>query len=822
MGWAHWLQSRIPYRWHQVRRWSVWHRPLEWVHRIRGVVTGWLFWRPRLRRFGIAVAVLAFLFVVSDRIGYWVWWGSYGLDSVPVLGVDFAAGYADWHDQRLRPLFVDRDDRVIGLYPIVGTSSDYAGDYSGDTYMAAAPQTVPEPWWRMVRLIEDGNRDAWYHINGIDLSQFVKIPYRTLVKGARIRGGSTLEMQLSKVMQRDTDVTGISLLLRKARDLLHAPMLSYFFERDPRHSLKDWYATHVPLLYHGDEQGLAAASHLLFNRAPAELSLAQQALLAAAVKNHLGLTHAVNWDQAKERGELALTQLHEAGGLSTEAFEEARHELRSMAFTGTPAPEPAVWSACTGQPQEEAQSPTQLQGRAAELALPVLLQASTELKEVRGANWWSGLERVALTLDLAQNCRTTRRIEATRERVFPQISTTLASRDEQGRVYGTLAVADRAGRIVRFYSDLSLPYYHGYGWEGGRLVLKDEWQEPRQIGSVGKVLASVVAGMEGDTPETEYFVARRYKRIGPYPNRPTLPFQNFDGSIGYEERSESGAMITARQAFARSNNLAVMQRLDEAQPGQEQLVQLVRDFGLTPPSIERATRVGQNLVVDIPMGNIRGSPRMVHRMMRAVGTGIAADGRGACAPHLVAGVWPTGRADEGPLAWSELMPASRVCERAREHYLANPEARDFVRTVLGGVVDCNYRRSSPMPCSEAASRLHGTAASALGRWSADRRPDDVRWHIAKTGTTSVQAERLRQEPVGTRTAAVTGVVALDGGQRYSYVTQVGARRSQGNGLGATVYGGDVAVLMRPVLADLIDKRTNEPATGVDSEGGNDG
>ncbi len=819
MSWYDELRSRLPYHWHQLRRWPGWHRPFAWLHRGRRLASGWLFVRPSLRRAGVGALVLVFLFAVFDRIGYGLWWGSYGLDSVPVLGVNFSAGYERWHQQRMRPLFVDRTGHVIGLYPIVGPREGRAGDPSGETYVVAAAQDVPEPWWRMVQLLEDGNRDAWYHINGIDLSQFLKIPYRYFFTDAGITGGSTLEMQLAKVMHRDTDAGGLQLLVRKARDILHAPVLSYYYAHAPGRSLKRMYATHVPLLYHGDEQGLTAASHLLFNEEPADLPLAEQALLAAAVKYHLGTTSSANWGPAKERAERALTRLQETGSVDPERVQREKERLRAMAFTGTPPAEPAVWAACTGAPSGQAvNASTQLQGRAANLALPALIEAETELIDARGRPWWRGLERIELTLDLAENCQAVARIDGRRERVLRRAGLSLAANDPGTTAYVAAAMADRAGRIRRFYSDLSLPYYHRYGWQQGRLTRRDQWQEPRQIGSVGKVVAAAVAGKEGDRPSTPYFIARRYKRIGPHPVGSRQPFQNFDGSTGFEERSAPGALIPAQRAFARSNNLAVMQRLDESPLGQSGLLRAVRDFGLVPPSRERATKVGQNLIVDIPMGNVRGSPRMLHRMIHAVGGGIAESSEGACTPHLVARAWTVGAADEDGLAWRDLMPVSRVCERVRERYFAEDSARQFVRAVLGGVVDCDYQNSTAAPCEATPSKHYGTAASALGRWSADQRPDRIRWHIAKTGTTSIGAERLSDARASTRLASVVGALQLDEGERYSYVLQVGSRGGRRHqGLGPGVYGGDVAALLRPWLAAVVEAGAGAHDPNADGE-----
>ena len=743
----------------------------------------------------IGLAITLGMVVVWERFAYWIVWSAEPASPTRIMGVDFSIGYEWWHDTRGRALIFDHSEQLMGLYPVIGESDSYAGDHAQGSYVTAHALDVPDHWWQMVRLLEDGNRDRWFHFNGIDLSQFLKIPYRYFVSGAGLTGGSTLEMQLIKTMNRDTDVSGFSLLVRKLRDILHAPLLSFHFKRHADHSVKDWYAHHVPLLRHGNEHGLAAASYLLFNTAPKDLTLAEQALLAAATRHRLGIDGRRNWGSARERGAAGLQRLHENGVIDARELEESTRELASLTMPPSLLVSQGESAPCGGRPV------SQLKQLGHVVSRGEFVQADAELRRVFGRGWWRDIGAVRLTLDMEQNCRARDKVDKVRENSFTSISSTLANRDRNGGVYVTAAMADEEGRIVRFYSDPHLPFYHHLGWSDGSIVVTDSHAEQRQIGSVGKLLVSALAGAEGDSPDDEYFVARREKRIAGMPRGVNQAFQNFTGETGFTDRSEYGALVSARSAFARSNNLAMMQRLTDSTRDQQQLAELVKDFGLILPADHHAGTY-TDLVVDIPMGNIRGSPNMMHRVIRAIQSGIAGDLRGACSPHLVHSVQRIGKGDV--VNWDDLMPDSRVCRRVKETYMAESSQAQFVRDVLSGVVECDIENPRGDVCDRTPSSRRGTAASNLGQWSASSLPDALRWHVAKTGTTSVRAERVSTQRASTRSAMVAGGFALADDRRYTYVAEVGARGDRtSTGIGSGVYGGDIARLMRPLINEVV-------------------
>ena len=115
--------------------------------------------------------------------------------------------------------------------------------------------------------------------------------------------------------------------------------------------------------------------------------------------------------------------------------------------------------------------------------------------------------------------------------------------------------------------------------------------------------------------------------------------------------------------------------------------------------------------------------------------------------------------------------------------LQKPQARDFIKKVLGAVVD---------------PKQHGTAGRSLGRWLPTRNPL-VNWHIAKTGTTSSREETFVQRP-GTLNAMITGAISIRG-CTYTYIAQVGPRGGEVD-IGPWVYGGHMGALVDTALLSV--------------------
>ncbi len=691
-----------------------------------------------------------------------------------IFGINYGGDYRHWHEKRARPLFVDNKQRVIGLYPgAVKVSSPY---------ISMRYDEIPQKWWEMVKLLEDGNQERFYHFLGVDYSQFLKIPYHILT-GQGSRGGSTLTMQLVKTMQTDQDSHTFN---RKIRDIIHATTLSLYLEEEEK---KIWFARHVPLLYGGNEQGLAVASLIIFGKLPVNLTLSEQSLLAAAIKYRIKPNSTAQWKRIKIRAQHALSLLLKQSPKEKKAIDKAFAELNRLKLPNLnnnfQLNSCKKWKA----------SSTLLGSRAIDVGWGEIIQAAAELRQWSGRDWWKNTSLVELTLDMKKNCKIRKKIEKKKDSLFRELSiaqqdkkveypNTLKARDKKRQVYTSLVLADKNARIQYYYGQPYFAYYNGYTLGKN---LYDSHFDTTKIGSTGKVIAAVLAGKEGDLPNSQYFVKRKQKIVSSKRESNSW-FQNAIGQtendrLGYFER-KGNALISSSQAYATSNNLAVLERMDRLK--NIDLFQVVTDFGFTVLK-NNDIYFNRDYRIDIPMGNILGSARTIHRMMHVVAkTGFNLPNEMGCSPFIVEHV------QDSKQKLISMHQNAKHVEKCRKisSYLNNDSTKEFVTKVLSGVVKNKHQNSG----------YNGTA-KGLAKWSEDN--INIRKHIAKTGTTSYKREVFGSKSA-TLHATVTGALVKKNGEFYSYLVQIGPRGSGvGRTLGPYVYGGHAAKLMIPVLEEII-------------------
>ncbi len=694
-----------------------------------------------------------------------------------VGGIEFGLAYAENVRARSFPLVFDQKGELLGILPpsVVGRTEG--------PYLSAPAREVPERWWQMVVALEDSHRGTFRHVAGIDWGGFAGIVL-DLFDGRVVRGGSSLEMQLAKTINVDTDARGLSLLLRKLRDLLHAPLLAHLTGDD----LPRWFATHTPML-HSNLHGLELAAHVLFHKGPAELDLAEQAVLAAAVRYRIPEKPSEKlWAQVRDRAELGLKRIRARDEITSDELEAALARLRAL-----PAPSPRSGRSC-----ERFSSSWKPDQRAIELGRDALVEAVRELQDRFGSDRWvDELASIQLGIDLDTHCRVRDVLANGHDRL---VRTARARQSRGGacrvgpagermardRSSLSLAVADETGTIVAYYTDreLDVPVYHGFNLRDGRPTWDyDPQRENRKIGSIGKLLVALLAAEEGDcagrgcTP-TRYFQQRRKKKRSP---QDTAVFANYDGNIGSTQPSER-YVVTPRQAFGGSDNLALMWRMRQGRWGRDRVEALIELFEFARPEAHF------NPVIDIPMGNLYGSPRTIHRALQAVGMALAGRSGGRCRPGIVVAA----RSRDGDVIDPVVLDAG--CQEVAA-LLDRPADRRFVRDALGATLEL---------VSGFGKEVKGTAYAGMGRYAAERDPR-IRWHIAKTGTTSSEE---RQGSSGmrppTENATLAGAIETADGRLYSYVAQV-RPKGEARSVGPCVYGSDVTELVAPILEMVLGR-----------------
>jgi len=149
---------------------------------------------------------------------------------------------------------------------------------------------------------------------GIDLFGIARAAVHNLQAGRIVEGGSTITQQLAWNLFLTHEKT----LGRKIREAV----LALQIER--RYSKDEILEMYVNQIYFGDgSYGIAAASRDFFGKTPAELDLAESALLAGLPRNPRDYSPRRNPDLAKKRRSLILRSMLDTGCITEEKMKEA-------------------------------------------------------------------------------------------------------------------------------------------------------------------------------------------------------------------------------------------------------------------------------------------------------------------------------------------------------------------------------------------------------------------------------------------------------------------------------------------------------------------
>ena len=164
-------------------------------------------------------------------------------------------------------MLLDREGHLLGA------------SIAADQQWRFAPvEALPEKYVQALLLFEDRR---FYHHPGIDPLAIARAAWGNLRDGRVTSGGSTITMQLARMLRNEPPRTLTSKIIEAARAL----QLEWRFSKD---ELLIHYASHAP--FGGNIVGLRAAAWRYFGRAPEELSWAESALLAV-LPNSPALIH---------------------------------------------------------------------------------------------------------------------------------------------------------------------------------------------------------------------------------------------------------------------------------------------------------------------------------------------------------------------------------------------------------------------------------------------------------------------------------------------------------------------------------------------------
>lgn len=196
--------------------------------------------RYRTYLIGLGGALLA----SALALGFWVW----SLGPVP-LGQDLALSH----------IVVDRSGKLLRAYATP----------DGRWRLPASPDDV-DP--RLIKVLLGYEDRRFYEHDGVDLYALSRAAFQLITKGHIVSGGSTLSMQVARLLEpREKRSFGA-----KARQIVRALELERSLSKRDILSL---YLTLAP--YGGNLEGVRAASLAYFSKEPKRLTLSESALLVA-------------------------------------------------------------------------------------------------------------------------------------------------------------------------------------------------------------------------------------------------------------------------------------------------------------------------------------------------------------------------------------------------------------------------------------------------------------------------------------------------------------------------------------------------------------
>ncbi|MCM2397960.1 penicillin-binding protein 1C [Rhizobium sp. S95] len=295
---------------------------------------------------------------------------------------------------------------------------------------------------QLVKMLVAYEDRRFYEHSGIDLMAFGRAGWQLLTNGRIVSGGSTLSMQVARLIEPRRERSLTAKLIQIARAL-------QIERRLEKSEILDLYLTHAP--YGGNLEGVRAASLAYFGKEPKRLSTAEAALLVALPQ----LPERRRPDRYRENAEASrkrvLQRMENAGVL--ESGEIARAEI-------APLPEKRL----------------QLPALAAHLAEAARRKAPTETTY-----------RTTLRRDVQQRLETVAR--ATSQRLDPKVSLAMLMADaETGEIVAEIGAADyfdasRSGwidmtRVSRSPGSTLKPFIYGLAFEEG-LVAQETIVEDR-------------------------------------------------------------------------------------------------------------------------------------------------------------------------------------------------------------------------------------------------------------------------------------------------------------------------------------------------------
>ena len=186
--------------------------------------------------------------------------------------------------------------------------------YASENRRSLTTDEIPERIRQAFVAIEDAR---FYSHHGVDVKRIFGALRHNLTSGWASQGASTITQQLIKLTHLSAEKT----LSRKAQEAYLALCLERKLGKD------EILTAYLNVVYFGGgAYGIASAAESCFGKTPAELTLAESALLAGVVKSPVSYAPQNNPDNALRRRSLVLDAMVKCGFVTQEEADAAKDE----------------------------------------------------------------------------------------------------------------------------------------------------------------------------------------------------------------------------------------------------------------------------------------------------------------------------------------------------------------------------------------------------------------------------------------------------------------------------------------------------------------
>lgn len=733
--------------------------------RVLQVLLDWVAFNPRLGplRYFTSAALFYVLFAIAL---VYVVAPVRGLVGHYTLGEKLRYDAERW----LATAIYDAEGNFVGTFdPRLDSLRDV--NYTGETielgnyianpdHKSIPVREVPEYYWRCLVLHEDRNVGGLLNPFGIDLAGVLKIPISALRRSIATRkpnfgvGGSTLAMQFVRVIYKTPPHLGEGVLVklkRKFGEWWLAPVVYHELTRGgDQTGLKQWAANHLWLAQRtgGDPlHGIEMTSRIVFGKEAKDLSIAEQFVLASAVKRPIILLEGSErlnevrldrWRYLTEvRGRTCAQQLIADETLQREVVFDL------IALAGGP-PDPKV------RPKLQEALDRHVPALAQRAQANPIIRANAlmpsakygireEMKQSYGFAWRDHVRGVTTTFAASDNLafrhKTAVRLAELDKKWADRIDigyTLDPSKVTQDRKSPSVivAAANASGEIVRYFEAGETAAYFGSPF--ARNTAKgfyDATRESRMVASTGKIIAAIaIANTRRDSIGSLYVDTK-------------APARGLETCRRGSEKYGRKAIVS----FACSLNEPLLRRT--ARVGQRSVGKLIDQLGFTMPP-PNAMGEGTPPSTAVVLGQVAAAPRRVHQLAGTVLASLTGRGKAKVPlPSLVK-----------TYDYTRLEGAAQAARGGDGQIIPDKIIKRGGRALLKSLLQ------APL-CYRAGGRAVGTLKS-LHAWCAARRKG-LRLHFAKTGT------QVTEDPNATVDAWIAGGLQFTNGAAYSYVVVVG-------------------------------------------------